>query len=186
MIPNDVYKDLMALSKSMREDIKEEIQKFEKFLIKFFEDKLKSTLKNPSFNNPQGRLPGFHNAVPKVKTRIIREKAGAYKLSVFAFMSTSGTDAPHFVWHVINRGRKRYTAKRMQIFPIRVNARTVPNSFKVGKFPGWSGKWVAIPKGGIVEGIEARKFYDAIVKDLRTQISTKFPEYEETKMDIKN
>jgi hypothetical protein len=149
-------------------------------------DKLNETLKHPSFGNPRNRIPGFQGAKPMVSTKITINPKGGYIIEVKAFMAKGVSNQRHFVWHIINRGRKPYTAKKWQVFPIRMYARTMPNDYNVLPFPGWSGHWVSIAPGKTVGGIEGRNFYKAIVLDVETEILRNFPYVDIIKVNYNN
>jgi hypothetical protein len=181
-----IMRELLALSTKSKKIMEKENKEFVEFIKKSLTDKLNETLKHPSFGNPRNRTPGFQGAKPMVNTKITANPKGGYTIEVKAFMAKGVSNQRHFVWHVINRGRKPYTAKRWQTFPLRIRTRTIPNEYYVDTFPGWSGEWVSIAPGKTVGGIEGRFFYKAIIDELTWEIKLNYPNIEIIKLKDNN
>lgn len=66
---------------------------------------------------------------------------------------------PHFIWHLLNKGREDGPAKSDLWFPIRNSTRTTVGSLSVKPFSGYSGKYRRIPKGKFIGGFLGREWY---------------------------
>src|SRR5687768_16938452 len=114
-----IKQELLSYSKVLRRQLDLENKKFIEFVEDFLVSKLNHTLRSPSFGNPRNRPPGFEGARPKVRSKITQDSNGDYHVEVIAFMSFMGTDTRHKIWHIIENGRKPYTAKKWTRFPLR-------------------------------------------------------------------
>lgn len=117
--------------------------------------------------------PGLRDADVQVEYETKVNRRGLSLTLYITVIDPSGK--PHFVWHLLSEGRKKFTQKRTSP-PIRERRglRTSPNSLEVTSFPGYTGDVFVIHAGQRVEGIEARHWYEATAKEVQRQLDGLF------------
>lgn len=100
--------------------------------------------------------------------RVHRRKGLLITMNVMV-LDTDGN--PHLVWHILNYGRKQFVQRKTSpLIRARNAMRTVPGTLTVERFPGYSGDTFVIPAGTVVDGIEAREWYQQIHKEYQEAI----------------
>lgn len=131
---------------------------------------VKKTLR---FSSQFGTL-GLRDAVIDIQ-RDIRVHRRKGLLISFNVMVLDGSGNPHMVWHILNYGRKQFIQRKTSpLLRARKGLRTVPGTLTVERFPGYSGDTFVIPAGTVVDGIEARGWYQEIHKEYKEEIQN-FP-----------
>lgn len=87
-----------------------------------------------------------------------------------------GAGNPHQVWHIISFGRKPFVQRRTSpVIRPRRDYRTTADTLVVQRFPGYKeDDEFVIPAGTVVDGIEARNWYQQIAKEFEVEIQ-KYP-----------
>jgi hypothetical protein len=136
-------------------------------LARILENLIKRTLRFSS----QFGTTGFRDARVQITTDVRANENGlAIRLNALV---VNGSGEPHFVWHIIAFGRKRFRQRRTSP-PIRARLakRTAENSLEVQRFPGYRKNDVfVIQAGTIVEGIPARKWYELAAREFPNRIN---------------
>lgn len=110
----------------------------------------------------QNAYTGGEAALKDATAQTIKRKIKATSKGVLTSVQITvmGQDnKPHFIWHLLNKGRQDGNARSDLWFPIRNSTRTSVGSLSVKPFTGYSGKFVKIPKGKFIGGFLGREWY---------------------------
>lgn len=147
-----ILHDLLDQSKKEAETAAKELIKI---LDKYFERTFKHW--NESGANKFDRPAVKHTYTIQVDTR-----KGISVLLNSLVVDNSGKR--HVLWHWLTFGTDPYTAKKNLVFRERKKNRTHVSDLDAKPFPGWTGRWVTIPKGKTRRGIKARDWYETIAE----------------------
>jgi hypothetical protein len=135
---------------------------------------------------------GFAKARVKVEKKIVKTKRGCI-VEMHFLVADGSSKKPHRIWHIINRGREPFTAKRDHKFRNLKSPRTGPKggtgrrTLEVRQF-GEYDNWVTMRKGRRYGRIKGREFYKETVSRLKkkTLRPRKNGFLEITKLEVNN
>lgn len=132
---------------------------------------------------------GFKGATVKmVDDNIIKTEKGVKVQARFFVADSSGQ--PHFVWHIVNRGRKSGTISSNIAFrPRRKPNRTQKMSLKMRPYQGEEDHMVFMSKGSFLAGFEGREFYQVAMLEIKEKIfgkNSKFSGWKLVREEVKN
>ena len=117
---------------------------------------------------------GFAAARVRIDKKIIKTNRGCI-IEMHFLVADGSSRKPHRIWHIINRGRKSFVAKKTTRFRGTKAPRTgtdksgnYERKLEVTKYAG-EGDWVIIPRGKRYGKIRGRHFYDETVARLKKQ-----------------
>lgn len=129
-------------------------------IVKKIEDDLKLTLVGQSPDS------GFENAVPLVTRKITKTGRGAV-ITIRARVIDRGSGQDHFIWNLMEQGRRPFVQQKTSP-PIQErvgNQRTFERRLTVTPFRGFTGNTFFIPAGTLVQGIQAREWFDIVKRN---------------------
>lgn len=157
-------------------------KKFVKTINNEINQELRKTL---AYDNESG-TGAFVNATPKNNYTITRYPTKGVEVKYHVVMLDTSTRQPHFIWHLLNKGRKTGNAKSDVTFRVSNSNRTTPHSLEVKSFSGYSG-WRTVKAGKQIKGIRAREWYRQLTSRVRYYLRRKrYAGWETTHIEYKN
>lgn len=150
-------------------------EKEAKIVAKEVSDRLEHLLTQTINDKDASNEKGFRDAKPVVEVKMKLLKTKGVEITFTSYMSVNGTKTRHKIWHILNKGRAAYVAKKDVLFKTRnpssfgTSARTSPNNFNTSPFAGYTGEYAKINKGTLVKEIPPRRWYRILRTDTRLQ-----------------
>lgn len=99
--------------------------------------------------------------------------SGKIEVTVHIVVIDPSTGQPHFLWHILDRGRGAYTfpaGKRTPPLKKRKRRRTKKDTLKVDPFPGFTGETFVIHGGQNVKAVPANNWYEQAAQQTNDKI----------------
>lgn len=138
--------------------LKQHLKASERLADEFIID-AKKLLRQTTQNAYTGGEAALKDAVPQTIKRKINPTLKGVSIAVKITVMGQNNNKPHFIWHLLNRGREDGNAKSDLWFPIRNSTRTSVGGLSVKPFTGYTGKYARIPKGKFIGGFLGREWY---------------------------